>query len=122
MNFNTAWNLLMYYCDDTDTKKLISETISLLPEDVADFATDRCRFLSVGRDAYGMVFPGSIGVDPYTKRTRNVWLILLSENLKKKDAHSIVAHEIAHAWLQHDRMSPDVPRDCEVQAADLTKL
>ena len=36
------------------------------------------------------------------------------------DAPSIVAHEIAHAWLRHDRLSLDVTSECEGEAAALT--
>ena len=54
-----------------------------------------------------------------------MWLILLDERSVDEDEESeilgTIAHEIAHAWLKHDRMSPDIPEDCETKAANLAK-
>lgn len=50
----------------------------------------------------------------------NRWIIVLTEELPTNDAHGIIAHEIAHAWLRHDRFA-DHPEDCETKAANLTR-
>ena len=54
-----------------------------------------------------------------------MWLLLLDERSVDENEESevlgIIAHEIAHAWLKHDRMSPDLPDDCETKAANLAK-
>ena len=123
----TPWNRfeqtaydLAYYGEDPITERLIVEAISRLPERVAEFALDRCRFLSVGLVTLGMAMPGKVCSHPFERRTRNMWLILLAEGLPDEDAHSIVAHEIAHAWLGHDRLSVELPTECERDAATLT--
>ena len=36
------------------------------------------------------------------------------------DMESQLAHEIAHARLGHDRLSPDIDHSCEKQADDLS--
>lgn len=88
-----------------------------------------------------MVLPGYIGLDSLLRISdgikwasetgklvelvkQQIWLILLDEkiahNIEPENAQSIIAHEIVHAWLGHDRHSPDIPKDCEIQAATLT--
>jgi hypothetical protein len=48
------------------------------------------------------------------------WIVLLDERTPEDDMLGVVAHEIAHAWLGHDRCTPDgCPKDCEVQTANL---
>jgi hypothetical protein len=106
--------------DDLDLTRTLAETLLCLPEEVAQFACDRCRFIS-SSGCYGMVLPGRLGVHPDTRAPEDdLWLILLASDLPEADAHSIVAHEIAHAWLGHDRLSPDLTPECEVEAATLT--
>jgi hypothetical protein len=104
---------LAYWGDSEEMEIAIVRTIAKLPEEVAGFAVEECCYLSVGRSCLGMVLPGDIG--------KEKWIILLDERISKRDLHGAIAHEIAHAWLKHDRTSPDCPVDCEVQAATLTK-
>ena len=106
---------------DNATEVLICETVVRLPSDVAEFVFDRCRFVSVGKAALGTVLPGYVGTHPLEKRNDNMWLVVLGEEFKEKDAHSIVAHEIAHAWLGHDRLAKDVTVEVEVEACRLVQ-
>jgi hypothetical protein len=66
-----------------------------------------------------MVLPGRIGVHHYEKRSHNCWLIILDEKSIEDD--SVIAHEIAHAWLRHDKLSAEDQETWEVDAANLTK-
>ena len=50
-----------------------------------------------------------------------MWLILLEENLTEKDARSIIAHEIAHAWLGHNRLAADTDASVEIEAVRQVK-
>ncbi len=108
---------LSYLGEDEDLWRQIVEAIERLPEEVRDFALDRCRFLSVARTTHGMVLPGRIGTHEVTNEP--TWLVLLSEAIPAEDVHGAIAHEIAHAWLGHDRLAFP-PDDCEIQAANLT--
>ena len=111
-----------YYGECPDTHTQIIETVARLPEEVRDFVSGQCRFISAGRSIYGMVLPGSIGVDDVSQAPENIWIVLLRDPLPKRDAHGIIAHEIAHAFLKHDRLSPDgYPGDSEQQVAGLAK-
>ena len=112
---------LLYFGESDEVVKVIVETIAKLPATVAAFAIERCAFVSVGKVACGITLPGKIGVNARTRRSRNQWVILLTERLPSHDRHSIVAHEIAHAWLGHDKLSINLPKDCETKAAGLTK-
>ncbi|HEX5951216.1 MAG TPA: hypothetical protein VFZ96_09445 [Actinomycetota bacterium] len=112
---------LMYLGDDARTERVIVETLLRLPEDVRAFALERCVFLSVGWAAPGLTLPGAVGVDPATRRSRDVWLIVLEEQAPLDLLASAAAHEIAHAWLRHDRLSEDLPDEHEVQAAELAQ-
>ena len=110
---------LAYFGADGQLERVLVDTIARLPEDVRQFALDHCRFLSVGRVSHGMVFRGSIGVDYVTKRSDAVWLVLLFEDVGEDDIHCMVAHEIAHAWLGHSALDPNVPKDAEIVTANL---
>lgn len=112
---------LMYLGEDVRTEHVIAETLVRLPDTVRAFALERCVFLSVGWAASGLTFPGGIGVDPETRRSRNVWLIVLEEQAPRDALASVVAHEVAHAWLRHDRLSDELPEDHEVKAAELAR-
>jgi len=112
----------VYYGRCAHTEQLITETVQRLEAKVRDFVLDRCRFVSVGNTAQAL--PGCVGIHPFEQQAHNMWIIILEEGLHPNDdrrradeAHSIVAHEIAHAWLGHDRLG-NVPPDCEGQAAD----
>ena len=104
---------LAYYGEDSHLEGLIVEVVARLPEDVADFALERCRYMSVGESVFGMVLPGRIGVgwegrvqgNPSEVLPDDAWLVVLADPLPEKDAHSIIAHEIAHAWRGDDRLS-----------------
>ena len=111
-----------YYGEYEAVERTIVETICRLPDPIARFALDRCRFLSVGASVYGMTLPGRAGVASWPEqRSRNIWLIVLADPLPDDSSHSIVAHEIAHAWLKHDRLGFP-PEDCEIQAAETAKI
>jgi len=127
-DLNAIQQRLAYYGDDAVLERTIVETLARLPDDVRVFALDQCCFLSVGGANHGMVLPGRIGrqeadytdVGPGESLDGDPWLVLLSESLPPRDAHGIVAHEIAHAWLGHDRLSLDVSPECEIDTANLT--
>ncbi len=107
--------------DDDQTQGVIVETITRLPRNVAEYAIEQCRFVSVGRANLGITLPGRLlQPNPQESKPEPRWLIVVEDRMPAKWAHSVVAHEIAHAWLKHDRGSPDLPVDCEVQAATLT--
>jgi hypothetical protein len=96
-----------------------------LPEEVRTFGLERCRFLSVGQGALGCTVPGRVGVDDFTKRTRNVWIILLEDDPPENEPlESTIAHEVAHAWSGHDFAEPHDARQVdpfEVDAATLAR-
>jgi hypothetical protein len=101
---------LAYHGDDRETELAIVRVLARLPEEVRAFALERCRFLSVGRDTWGMVLPGRVGVDTFTKRTRNIRVVLLDKQPPKSHPlEPTIAHEVAHAWLRHDRLAVDTP-------------
>jgi hypothetical protein len=110
---------LMYLGEDARTEHVIAETLVRLPSVVREFALARCVFISIGWAASGITLPGSVGVDPASRRSRNVWLIVLEERAPRDLLASVVAHEVAHAWLHHDRLSDELPQDHEVRAAEL---
>ena len=110
---------LAYYGEDEELRVHIALVLSRLPDRIVRFALDRCVFLSVGRTTSGMVLPGRITVHHHERRSRNRWLVLLDENMPNDD--SIIAHEIAHAWLRHDRLSADDQQLWERDAAETAK-
>ena len=82
-----------------ETERLITEVVARLPEPVASFVHAHCAFLSLG-----------VG---HTAGWRGpFWLIVLRDDLTPADIHaqSLVAHQIAHAWLQHNQDQADDER------------
>ncbi len=110
---------LSYHGESLDIHRQIIETILRLPEKVTKFAVENCCFISVGGAICGITLPGRIATN-LRRTTRNVWIIVLSENCNEKDIHSIIAHEIAHAWRKDDRLA-NPPEDCEIQTANLVR-
>lgn len=96
---------IVHLCGGSDdVTRILIETVLRLPQKVGEYALDRCLFISVGvggEAAPGMCLPGSYLPQEGGRRLRNLWLIVLSEDVPPEDAHGIVAHEIAHAWLRH---------------------
>jgi hypothetical protein len=91
-----AYDLQTYHGDDANTYRRIVETIGKLPDRVAHFALDRCVYFSAGRANRGMVLPArTLG--------RGKWVVILTETIPERIAQGVIAHEIAHAWLKHDR-------------------
>lgn len=111
---------ISYLGESDETHTWILETINRLPMDVAAFVADRCCFVSVGKNTLGLTLPGRIGVHFLEKRTRNCWIIVLEDDVSPEHAHSLVAHEIAHAWRGDDRCGIH-PEDCEIETAKLVK-
>jgi len=72
----------------------IVKTISKLPDKVKEFIYDNCQFTAISSDSGQTICMT-------TKQNRmRPWLIILSEE-NKEDYESVIAHEIAHAWLRH---------------------
>lgn len=103
-----------YYGFDQIVRTTIMETVRRLPAVVAKFAVEQCSFVSVGRTCWGMVIPKNA-----PEITANKWLVVLDAAMPRRERHSIVAREIAHAWLGHDRLSPGFDPASEVQAHSL---
>jgi hypothetical protein len=76
-------------CCDRDAEDTIRRTLGRLPAEVRDFALDQCVFASIGPELPAMA------IQPPPGR----WVVLLSEG---EPSESVVAHEIAHAWLGHE--------------------
>jgi hypothetical protein len=99
----------------------IAETLAKLPRVAAVFAFERCLFMSIGGTVWGKCRPASLVRHPRTGSTRNMWLILLNEDMPREEWHSVIAHEIAHAWRKDD-YSGITPEDEELQTDLLTRL
>jgi hypothetical protein len=106
---------IRYYGFDQMLRETILETVRRLPEGVAKFVSQQCSFVSVGPTGWGMAIPGNA-----LEITTNTWFIVLEERMPLRSRHSIVAREIAYAWLGHDRLSPACDPASETQALGLT--
>ncbi len=111
MNIEEIWYKVRYYGDDSQTQVAICRTVERLPKDVQSFVFDDCVFMSVGRASLGLVMPPDRDDELYWARDR--WLIFLADELPEEDVDGIIAHEIAHALLGHNRFELFVPGDTE---------
>lgn len=77
-------------------KRMICDVVVKLPNDMQEFVTKKCWFLSSMEDAWAYAFTGN--------DLRDQHLIFLSDELFYEDKESIyysIAHEIGHILLKH---------------------
>src|SRR5215210_4462326 len=94
-------NLARYFSADPNTRTAIVQALSRLPNEVLEFAISECVFVSVGEGLAGQCLPARFVADAK-------WLINLYESATGLE--TIVAHELAHAYLGHsigDRLSDE---------------
>jgi len=99
---------LHFYTFEPELRRQITLTVSRLPSDVAEWVREHCVFMAFEKGDYGEVWPGTAFAG------EDWWFVFLKSPLPKRHAHGIIAHEIAHAWLHHDKFN--VPPDGEEQA------
>lgn len=133
------------YTQEEDMTLLISKAVARLPRTVQDFVLDRVVFVSIGRNWRGLTVPrrrfarppvfanlneyeasiGTLKEEIDAPAIEKDWGVILDNNILEdsnpEDAGSTVAHEIAHAWLNHDsdksyRSIEEAP-DIELEAA-----
>lgn len=73
----------------------IYQTIHKLPDEVKEFVYENCEFASIS------VFGGKTIYAKAKYLRKRPWLIILSHEKINDEYQSVVAHEIAHAWLGH---------------------
>lgn len=93
---------LIEWCD-REVDDIVRGTLGRLPADVLEFALEKCAFASVGSEVPAQVI-----------RPTDRWLVLLSEygyEGQPAVSETVVAHEIAHAWLGHEESDDDKERE-----------
>jgi hypothetical protein len=81
-----------YLSGDRNTGDAIARALDRLPADVLDFAITKCIFVSAGSaQKNGQCLPKWC--------LHGDWLILLND--QSPDLETVIAHEVAHAWLGH---------------------
>lgn len=98
--------------DDDRLRLALASVLVRLPKRVRHFVQRRCQILSIGLGSGAITWPASI-VDKRVK-----WLIVMSETKfrSQRRRESTIAHEVAHAWLGHNRLDPDISPDVEEEA------
>ncbi len=77
-------------------KLYVCETISFMPDDITEFVTQNCWFLSSMENAWAFTFTGNDLADKH--------LIFLSDDLllqRVEQIRFIIAHEVGHVVLGH---------------------
>ena len=77
-------------------KKAVCEVVSRMPDEISDYMTSNCWFISSFPDAYAFTFTGN--------DLKEQHLIFLSDELffqEKETTYYTVAHEIGHVVLGH---------------------
>lgn len=120
----SIWDHIVYLGEDEELLALIGDAVRRLPDEALLLATERCVFVSVGRTAEGLTLPPYVlqhGEDGDNLH----WLILLDDGMMNDkaadDVESVIAHELAHAVLGHDRMADDGDRSIELAAVRLAR-
>jgi hypothetical protein len=95
---------------DRRTRETIIRVLNRLPGDALDLAVDKCVFLSVGGAVEGQCRPRS--------QLDRDWLIFIEDQPRRLGLETLIAHEIAHAFLEHlvrEPVPPEDEREREVQ-------
>lgn len=88
-----------YLGTDTTTSAAISRTLKQLPEDIAVWVIYQCAFASVGGEICGSMV--NLTSDLFTMNQVSHLILLDEDAMQTADAMYIVAHELAHARLNH---------------------
>jgi len=78
-------------------KRMVIKTLEIFPDDIADFVSKHCWFISSFEDGYAFVVKGD-------EIKKGEYLIFLSDELLKESDHQIhysIVHEIGHVILGH---------------------
>jgi hypothetical protein len=94
---------------DFDTQNAIIRSLARMPSMVREFAVDECVFVSVGTAVRGLCRPTAMLADAR-------WLVVVDERLAPSSIETAVAHEVAHAYLNHD-IGDTTTTDEEIEAA-----
>ena len=112
-NLNDAWYALgkvgVLASDDANFRRAYAHVLVRLPPKIRFFALERITILTIGRSAQGICWPASI-----FNRRRKKWLIVMDDDFDG-DFESAIAHEIAHAYLGHNRLML-IGNTCEADA------
>lgn len=93
------------------TKRIIIETIQLLPDEIIKKVTKNCWFISSFEDGWAFVLKGD-------EIKRNEYLIFLSDELIKEEEAQMrytILHEIGHVILGHRNSIGEAQSKAEVR-------
>lgn len=113
-----AYRLALYGCDAIRPE--IVRAVSRVPEEVQTFAAERCAFLALPDGLDGAVWPGRIATH-FHGSDADAWIVLLDSPLPEDAGEAVVAHELAHAFLRHDKLGQGDAAEIERQAAELAR-
>jgi hypothetical protein len=105
-------NRARYFSADPETREALVRALSRLPDDALEFAVDKCVFVSLGGGVNGQCLPSRFVADAD-------WLVLLYD--RAPDIETVIAHEVAHAYLGHSIGDPLGDEETETQARDLVR-
>lgn len=95
---------------ESRVKKLVCQTVALLPDEIIGQITQKCWFVSSFKDAWGFTFTGN--------DLKNQHLIFLSDDLLNQDRFQIqfsILHEIGHVILKHRNSVSVVQTQTEIR-------
>jgi predicted SprT family Zn-dependent metalloprotease len=79
---------------DDEVRAIIEETQARLPQAIQAVVDHECHFLVYRQGTHGLAL--------HRDRLQDKpWLLVIEASVDAADAHGVVAHEIAHAWLGH---------------------
>lgn len=118
---NDIWGNFVYLGNDEDMSLLIGDVLVRLPDEPLLKAIDHFVFASVGRSNQGLILPANI----LNGGEAESWLILLDDAMitsrQAEDVRSVIAHEIAHAYLRHDPLANAGDVSIELGASRLAR-
>jgi len=130
-NFEIGYRL-DYFPPHGSLHTTVISTIRKLPKDVREFALENCFFFSMEEGVYGRIISGAHGSNMRWKLLERLtdkeklrmlddfqhsWkiMILLRSETPENDIESVIAHEIAHAYLGHNEMDEIEVEEREIE-------
>ena len=124
--YEEIYKVAPYYGDNGRIRSEIVNVLLEVPEQVANFACQRCIFISINGEYDGRCHELDVPPGPLV-RPHAFWLIELSETIccarsfrYRKYAQALfrynIAHELAHAYLDHQEVSSEDEAEREAEA------
>jgi Zn-dependent peptidase ImmA (M78 family) len=107
------YDLDIKFVEDEQIIRMIGEVLSVLPDEVIEYAVENIIFVAACQDEYGCC----LNLNAFYGEDKNrKFIIMLSTefmNLTDNEKRRVIAHEVGHAFLKHENEHSDLSYENE---------